>query len=164
MKGRSIPEELRFLNAWVGDMIRALQNNPEILNPLNQTPCIHELFRTECQKSYTGLHDALCSLPQSCSPLVVWFLVVFVKQMKIQHRKDSEVVLKEEAEMEKITGGSTVSYSILAQYENYVFAAINFEDVQFIWPSRQKPKGKSKGEEDLVTKICRLCCGEFGAD
>ena len=83
--------------------------------------------------------------------------------MKLRQMKDSEVVLREEAETENITGGSTVSYSILAQYENYVFAAINFEDVQIIWPSRQKPKGKSKGEEDLVKK-CRLCCGEFGAD
>ena len=75
--------------------------------------------------------------------------------------KDSELILKEEAETENITGSSTVSYSILAQYEIYVFASINFEDVEFIWPTRQKPKGNRKGQEDLSKKyagfvVCNL--------
>ena len=117
MKRKSLREELRFLNTWSGDMIKALQDNPEILNPSNRTPCIQELFKTDCQKSYTGLHDALCSLPQSCAPLLVWFLLVFVKQMKIQRMKDSEVVMQEEADKENITRNSTVSYSTLAKYE-----------------------------------------------
>ena len=146
MKRKSLREELRFLNTWSGDMIKALQDNPSILNPSNRTHCIKALFKTDCQKSYTGLHDALCSLPQSWAPLLVWFLLVFLKQMKIQRMKDSEVVMQEEADKEYIIANSTVSYSTLAKYEDYLFASINFDDVHFIWPTRKYFKGKVRGK------------------
>eukprot|EP00973_Karenia_brevis_P037293 5141506-Karenia_brevis.AAC.1 len=81
-------EEIIFLNAWSADMIKALEENPSILNPMHREHCIDALFKTKTQKHYTGLHDILCILPQSWAPLLVWFLRVFLKQMKVQQLKD----------------------------------------------------------------------------
>eukprot|EP00973_Karenia_brevis_P044443 6154339-Karenia_brevis.AAC.1 len=58
--------------------------------------CIDALFKTETQEHYTGLHDALCMLPQSSAPLFVWFLHVFLEQMKVQRLKDGKVIIQEE--------------------------------------------------------------------
>eukprot|EP00973_Karenia_brevis_P045701 6328399-Karenia_brevis.AAC.1 len=63
-------EELIFVNAWSADMIKSLEENPSILNPTHREHCIDALFKTETQKHYTELHDALCILPQSSAPLL----------------------------------------------------------------------------------------------
>eukprot|EP00973_Karenia_brevis_P048309 6706501-Karenia_brevis.AAC.1 len=64
-------EDIIFLNAWSADM-----------NPTHREHCIDALFKTKTQKHYTGLHDMLCILPQWSAPLFVWFLLLFLKQMK----------------------------------------------------------------------------------
>ena len=69
--------------------------------------------------------------------------------------------MQEEAEKDIITGRSTVSYSTLAQYEDYVVASITFEGVQFIWPTRQKPKGNRKWQEDLSKKYAGFVVGNL---
>ena len=80
---------------------------------------------------------------------MVWFLVVYVKQMKLQRLKDSElVVMDEEADRDGLTRNSKMSCSIFAEYERYFFACVDFDDIQCIWPPRQQYKGTSKGKED----------------
>ena len=132
-----------------------------MLNPTNRTHCSKELFKTDGQKSYTGIHDALCSLPQSWAPLLIWFLFVFAKQMTLQRMKSSEVVMPEEAEKEYLTRTSTVSYTTPAKYENYVFASIVFDDIQFVWPTRKQHIGKSKGQEDETKRYAGFVAGSL---
>eukprot|EP00973_Karenia_brevis_P026749 3691021-Karenia_brevis.AAC.1 len=64
-------EELAFLNTWSADMIKTLQENTSVLNPMHRENCIDVLFTTNTQKHCTGLHDMLCILPQSSAPLLV---------------------------------------------------------------------------------------------
>ena len=135
-------------------MMNTLQQNPLILHPTHPSNFISALFATDRQKSYIGLHEALRSLSQWWAPLLVWFLVVHVKQMKLQRLKDSElVVMDEEADRDGLTSNSTMSYSIVAEYEKYYFVSVDLDDIEFIWPPRQQSKGTSKGQEDdLIRK------------
>ena len=80
---KTIEDEAKKMNSWSSDMIRTLEKNPFILHPTHPENLVSELFSTHRQKAYVGLHEALRSLPQWWTPLVVWFLVVYVKQMKL---------------------------------------------------------------------------------
>ena len=152
---KTIGDEVKKLNSWSTDMIQTLEDNPFILHPTHPENLVAKLFPTDGQKAYVGLHEALRSLPQWWTPLVVWFLVVYVKQMKLERLKDTEVVfMTEEADASGLQRNSNMSYSIVAEYDNYIVACIDFDDIEFFWPPRaQHGKARSKENEDKEMRL-----------
>ena len=100
-------------------------------------------------------------VPQSSAPLLVWFLVVFMKQMKVQRLKDDKVVIQEELDERYLSGVSMMSYAILATYTEYVFASIHFDNVSFIRPSQRQLKGKSKGQQAVNKSYAGFAVGNL---
>ena len=98
---------------------------------------------------------------------MVWFLVVYVKQMKLQRFKDTEIVnMVKEANASGLQQNSNMKYSIVADYNTYIMACIDFNHIEFLWPPRNRHgKGRNKGHEDDEAQFSwRFQSGQRGGD
>ena len=81
--------------------------------------------------------------------------------MKVQRMMNTQVVTQEGLDETWLPKNSAVSYSILASYEDYVLALINFENVLFIWPTQKQVKGKSKGQQGVTKSYAGFAVGNL---